>query len=400
MKRKTRLGVLLLVLSLPAAAESTAPVGRPAARAGTQALEAMESRLFVLTNRERQTHGLSPFRLAAELTDLARRHSADMARRRRLSHRSSNGESYEDRLVGEGLFFSAGGENVARGWPEAAEEIHASLMASPEHRANILSPAYDTIGIGAAIGDDGACFITQDFLKPIGVFTPEELKRKAVLKAQDIRASRAVPPLLWDNEAEALAEKLAQARAEGRELPVIPDSLGEVAAIFVVGPAFDDLETQADEIGRPDCREGGLGITFGRDKDHRGGAYFMVLLLLPENPYVEKSERERHEIVRAVFNEFRKKRGMGELVGKDELARDAEALSTASAPTRRQRLGGTAFDRKKVFISYETIDLGLAPAGTEASVFDPVLSGIGIKVAFEKTREFPRGTFRVTVVVQ
>ena len=360
----------------------------------------MESRLFVLTNRERQANGLPPFRLAAELTDLARRHSADMARQRRLSHRSSNGESYEDRLVGGGLFFSAGGENVARGWPEAAEEIHTSLMASPEHRANILSPAYDTIGIGAAIGDERTCFVTQDFLKPIGVLTPEELKRKAVLKAQDIRAARAVPPLLWDTEAEALAGRLAQARAEGRDLPVLPDSLGEVSAIFVIGPAFDDLETQADEIGRPDCREGGLGITFGRDKDHRGGAYFMVLLLLPENPYLAKSERERHEIVRAVFNEYRKKRGIRELAWKDELARDADSMSAASAPTRRRSFGGTDFDRKKVFISYEAIDLGLIPAGTMASVLDPALSGIGIKAAFEKTREFPRGAFRVTVVIQ
>ena len=167
MKRRTRLGIILVVLTLPPAAESTAQVARPAARPGKQAPDAMESRLFDLTNREREAHGLPPFRLAAELTDLARRHSVDMARRGRLSHGSSNGESYEDRLVGEGLFFSAGGENVARGWPEAAEEIHASLMASPEHRVNILSPAYDTIGIGAAIGDDGACFVTQDFLKPI-----------------------------------------------------------------------------------------------------------------------------------------------------------------------------------------------------------------------------------------
>ncbi len=201
-----------MVLSLLSAAGSTAQLGRPAARPGKQALEAMESRLFDLTNREREAHGLPPFRLAAELADLARRHSVDMARRGRLSHGSSNGESYEDRLVGEGLFFSAGGENVARGWPEAAEEIHASLMASPEHRVNILSPAYDTVGIGAAIGDDGACFVTQDFLKPIEPLTPEELKRRAVLKAQDIRAARSVPSLLWDTES----------RRHGREVGSSP----------------------------------------------------------------------------------------------------------------------------------------------------------------------------------
>jgi hypothetical protein len=176
--------------------------------------------------------------------------------------------------------------------------------------------------------------------------------------------------------------------------------LGEVSVLFVIGPALDVLETQAEEIGRPDCREGGLEIAFGRDADHRGGAYFMVLLLFPENRYLGMSDRERHEIVRAAFNEYRKKRGVRELVWRDDLARDADSLSAASAPPRRQRLGRTASDRQTVVISYETIDLGLAPAGTEASVLDPAMSGIGIKAAFEKTRQFPRGAFRVLVVVQ
>lgn len=35
-----------------------------------------------------------------------------------------------------------------------------------------------------------------------------------------------------------------------------------------------------------------------------------------------------------------------------------------------------------------------------ASVSAPVLSGIGLKVMFGKTREFPRGAFLVTVVLE
>jgi len=33
-------------------------------------------------------------------------------------------------------------------------------------------------------------------------------------------------------------------------------------------------------------------------------------------------------------------------------------------------------------------------------ILDPVLSGIGLRIAFEKTRAFPRGAFQVTVVMQ
>ena len=228
----------------------------------------------------------------------------------------------------------------------------------------------------------------------------DETKRRAVLKSQDIRQARALPPLVWDKKADAAAGDLAQARAAGRALPAIPDSLGEVSAFFVDSPDFDHLEIYADEIGRPDFREGGLGIAFGRSGEHRGGAYFMALLLFPANRYLDLSEREQNEIVRAAFNEHRRKKGLRELVWRDGLARDAGSVIVISAPTRRQRLREAALGRQRVVMSYETVDLKQVPAGIEASVINPVLSGIGLRIAFEKTREFPRGAFHVTVVVQ
>ncbi|OGD20574.1 MAG: hypothetical protein A2W03_07925 [Candidatus Aminicenantes bacterium RBG_16_63_16] len=394
------LGGGLMFLSLLSATALYAQRGRIESRNRDRALEAMERRLFDLTNEERQKYGLRPVRLSVDLTQLARRHSADMAGHDRLSHDSSTGESYKDRLVTAGFYFSRAGENVARSGVGLPDLIHGSLMASLGHRENILNPDFDTVGIGAAISDDGVFFVTQDFLKPIEVLNPEESERRAVLKAQDIRKARAVPPLVWDTKAGATARKLAQARAAGRALPAIPDSLGEVSAYFVDAPDFDGLEVYAAEIGRPDCREGGLGIAFGRSGEHRGGGYFMVLLLFPSNRYLDMSEREQNEIVRGAFNEHRRMKGVRELLWRDGLARDAGLLSATSVPTRRQRLRGAAPVRQKVFTSYETIDLKQIPAGIEASVIDPVLSGIGLKVVFEKTREFPRGAFHVTVVVQ
>ena len=173
-----------------------------------------------------------------------------------------------------------------------------------------------------------------------------------------------------------------------------------MSAYFVDAPAFEDLEIYAAEIGRPDFREVGLGITFGRSREHRGGAYFMVLLLFPANRYLDMSERERNEIVRKAFNDYRRKNDLRELVWRDGLARDAGSVIVISAPTRRQRLRGGALVRQRVFMSYETVDLKQVPAGIEASVIDPVLSGIGLRIAFEKTRAFPRGAFQVTVVMQ
>ena len=111
MKSRMGLGGGLMFLSLLSATALSAQRGRIESR--NQALEAMERRLFGLTNAVRREHGFPPLRQSAELTALARRHSSDMAGHQRLSHESTNGESYEDRLVGAGFFFSAGGENAA-----------------------------------------------------------------------------------------------------------------------------------------------------------------------------------------------------------------------------------------------------------------------------------------------
>jgi uncharacterized protein YkwD len=41
----------------------------------------------------------------------------------------------------------------------------AMWMASPGHRANILSTRYNAVGIGATRGSDGAVYGVQDFIR-------------------------------------------------------------------------------------------------------------------------------------------------------------------------------------------------------------------------------------------
>lgn len=87
-----------------------------------------------------------------ELTILARRHSQDMASLSRLSHFSTSGKSYLERLVAEALYFADIGENVAFSETFRADIIHHSLMESQEHRRNILTPSFDLVGIDILFG--------------------------------------------------------------------------------------------------------------------------------------------------------------------------------------------------------------------------------------------------------
>ena len=245
---------------------------------------ALESRLFNLTNEVRQKHGLKELRPSPELVALARRHSSEMAGRDDLSHVSSSGASFEDRLVAAGFYFSAAGENVVRSSTASAEQIHRALMRSPEHRKNILDPRHDTIGVGAVVSAGGVFFVTEDFLERLVVLDREPAREQADARIREIRRARSLPPLVWDQEADRLAWDMARARAGGRELPPVPSFLGEVNVLFVISPRFEDLAERADVIGSPGYQEGGLGVAFGRPAEARGGVYYISLVLFPRRP--------------------------------------------------------------------------------------------------------------------
>lgn len=111
---------------------------------------------------ERQAGGRGPLTVAADLVDVARRHSATMAARNRLYHNPGLGTE-----VGNWLKV---GENVGTG--ATVDNIHAALMESPTHRDEILRPAFTQVGVGAVTGPDGALWVTQIFRLPAAPVEP------------------------------------------------------------------------------------------------------------------------------------------------------------------------------------------------------------------------------------
>jgi uncharacterized protein YkwD len=77
----------------------------------------------------------------------ARNHSKDMATRGFFDHQNPDGENPEDRITRAGFDWTAIGENIAMGQP-TPDEVMADWMSSPGHCSNILSPAFDYIGVG------------------------------------------------------------------------------------------------------------------------------------------------------------------------------------------------------------------------------------------------------------
>ena len=156
---------VLVLLTLSGAPAAATPVLVPQApgsiplspngHASPAALELLGGSVLQELNRARAARGLLPLRSARSLAVSARRHSAQMGRRGFFAHESADGTPFWQRIerfyVDDGFRSWEVGENIFWQSPAglAAISVVRSWLASPGHRANILSGSWREVGVGA-----------------------------------------------------------------------------------------------------------------------------------------------------------------------------------------------------------------------------------------------------------
>lgn len=114
--------------------------------------------VFDMANRERAERGLKPLQWDDELAERARAWSGEMSRRGRLQHQDL--EAMRQDVEG----YAGLGENVFRSTAAVpAGTIHVGWMRSDGHRANLLRPAFDRLGVGVLCTEEGEVWATQRF---------------------------------------------------------------------------------------------------------------------------------------------------------------------------------------------------------------------------------------------
>ena len=121
----------------------------------------LEKQMLDLVNRERAANGLRPLAPDPELTEVARRHSADMFARGYFAHDTPEGLTPFDRMHQANVQFLTAGENLALA--PTLSVAHTGLMNSPGHRANILRPQFGRLGIGIMDGGMRGLMVSQEF---------------------------------------------------------------------------------------------------------------------------------------------------------------------------------------------------------------------------------------------
>ena len=146
------------ILTLPTLAQAATTVSYKATS---------EQQVITLINQIRSQNNLTPLTANTQLRNAARAHSTDMLKRSFFDHNSPN-ENWDARIA-RYLKAPLTGENLAMGSGSyaAPASIVKQWMASPPHRAMILTASFKRIGLGLASGTfqgtNGTVMATADF---------------------------------------------------------------------------------------------------------------------------------------------------------------------------------------------------------------------------------------------
>jgi hypothetical protein len=162
--------LLLATLTIPAPFAS-------AQNGPSQSAPSPAEQAFVqLANQTRAAHNLPPLQWDSAIARAARAHDQRMVREPGdLEHQYPGEPDLTTRGAQAGAHFTTIAENLARGNDPA--QIHQTWMSTPTHRANLLDPNLNAIGI-AVIPHQGLLNVVEDFSHRVQVQSFDSLAKR------------------------------------------------------------------------------------------------------------------------------------------------------------------------------------------------------------------------------
>ena len=128
------------------------------------------SKLFELTNQERQKNGLAALTLNDKLNQAASQKAQDMFAKNYWNHYGPDGKAPWDFILGSGYQYEYAGENLAKNFLFSQGVVDAWIK-SPTHKENILRNNYSEIGfaiVNGTLNGEQTTLVVQMFGKPLG----------------------------------------------------------------------------------------------------------------------------------------------------------------------------------------------------------------------------------------
>jgi hypothetical protein len=142
-----------------------------------------ERALLQMANQFRAEHGVAPLAWNSALARAARVHAKRMVSERRgLQHQYPGEADLITRAAQAGAHFGAVAENLA-GRGQTTAQLQQVWMSTPTHRANLLDPKMNVVGIGV-IESGGLLYAVEDFAHSVPTPKREEIEGQVMAALQ------------------------------------------------------------------------------------------------------------------------------------------------------------------------------------------------------------------------
>lgn len=237
-----------------------------------------EQELLQLANQSRRRAGAPPLTLDPGLSQAARIHAQAMLDARQLSHQFAGEPTLPQRLAAlTGLQLDQEGENVALDYD--AEHGHEHLMLSPPHRANLLNPVYNVVGLGVVRSGD-RLYIVQDFGHALPSYSADEVKDRVATALNHMRQRHHRSDLERSDlfNADDAACSMAQADKLGTS-PV--RKLSERSTVLTYTSLHPDILPSAATraVASRNLHSFSVGACYSKTGTYPTGVYWVVLSL-------------------------------------------------------------------------------------------------------------------------
>lgn len=126
------------------------------------------TKLYQLTNREREKNGLPPLSYSEKLSQAAALKAQDMFAKNYWAHYAPDGITPWDFILNSGYQYEYAGENLAKNFL-FSEGVVEAWMKSAAHKANILRKDYNEVGyavVNGTLNNEPTTLVVQMFAKP------------------------------------------------------------------------------------------------------------------------------------------------------------------------------------------------------------------------------------------
>jgi uncharacterized protein YkwD len=234
-------------------------------------LSSQQRQLLDLVNAERTKAGLSPLQWNDHLAEAARIHTKKIAAKGELSHQFPGEAGLSERAGKAGAHFSSVAENVA--YAGDVGSLHRGLMNSPHHRANILNPDSNAIGIAfAQRGNE--LYVTQDFAHLLTNDTGEQFGSQLTAAFNRLRQRHGLSPMTVRSD-RRLQQAACTAKLDPEKIiKTLPGSTN--LAMFTASQPGDLPSTMQRAAADKTLRRMNIGVCF-KPADKAGFSKYSVV---------------------------------------------------------------------------------------------------------------------------